>query len=272
MTPLPPDERKDLLIDIGSVADATRFAEMSVGGPASSAVGVQYGTAFSNALAVLFANKLRPLLPGVLPNPDGSGGESRAASVKGYKRLDVNYSTPELGLALGVSIKTINVEDGKKKSAVYSHNYSRIDSELRAEAMDYHLRQPYSVLVGILFLPAPRAWEDWYEAPGGRLNPSSFGKAVTYYRDSRAPRHDPGDAPEKFERFFVGLHGEGIDGGKDAVYYDVMQAAKPPGRRQPTPHSGHEVLDTDGVVAEIMRTFRARNPGPANEGDYDWAE
>src|SRR5262245_27500507 len=75
-----------------------------------------------------------------------------ARTAKGFKKLDVNYSTPELGLALGVSIKTINYRDPETKR--YTKNYSRVDNELRAEAMDYHQRQPFAVLVGLLFLPS----------------------------------------------------------------------------------------------------------------------
>jgi hypothetical protein len=67
------------------------------------------------------------------------------------KKLDVNYSTPQLGLALGVSLESINCRDASTER--YTKNYSRNDNELRAEATDYHQRQPYAVLAGVLFLP-----------------------------------------------------------------------------------------------------------------------
>lgn len=81
----------------------------------------------------------------------GFGQESRARTGKGLKKLDVNYSTIELGLGLGLSIKTINFRDAKTKR--YTKNYTRVDNELRAEAADYHERQPYSVLCAVIFLP-----------------------------------------------------------------------------------------------------------------------
>ena len=59
---------------------------------------------------------------GILPNPDGSGQESKARTGKGLKKLDVNYSTVELGLGLGVSIKTIHFRD--PKTCRYTKNYT----------------------------------------------------------------------------------------------------------------------------------------------------
>src|SRR5207237_4749262 len=102
-------------------------------------------------LAVLAASRLRKTFPAITPLANGTRQESKARTGKGVKKLDVNYSTPELGLALGVSIKTLNFRDAGSKR--YTKNATRIDNELRAEAMDYHKRQPYSVLVGVVFVP-----------------------------------------------------------------------------------------------------------------------
>jgi hypothetical protein len=91
------------------------------------------------------ANALRPSFP-ILPDEFGKKQESKARTSKGYKKLDINYSTTELGLGLGVFVKTLNFKD--PKSQRYTKNYSRIDNELRAEASDYHERQPYAVRNG----------------------------------------------------------------------------------------------------------------------------
>ena len=53
------------------------------------------------------------------------------------------------------SIKTIGFRD--RGTGRYTKNYTARDNELRAEAEDYHLRQPYAVLAGLLFLPADAA-------------------------------------------------------------------------------------------------------------------
>src|SRR5262245_44039395 len=67
-----------------------------------------YAQALSSALARKVADALRPDFDGILPDAAGRGGESRARTAKGFKKLDVNYSTLELGLALGVSLKSVN--------------------------------------------------------------------------------------------------------------------------------------------------------------------
>jgi hypothetical protein len=113
------------------------------------------------------------------------------------KKLDANYSTVELGLGLGVSIKTINFRDAKTNR--YTKNYTRGDNELRAEAADYHERQPYAVLCAVVYLPLD-ACDD-----GGRLAPSSFGQAVRIFRH-RAGREKPTDDLTLFETILVGLY------------------------------------------------------------------
>ena len=60
----------------------------------------------------------------------------------GLKKLDVNHSTPEIGLGLGVSIKTINFLDIKTRR--YTKNIKRVDGELRAHLLvqlDHRARQ-----------------------------------------------------------------------------------------------------------------------------------
>src|SRR5262245_29458227 len=68
----------------------------------------KYAEDLTDAMAVTVANALRKDFPGILPGEDGKGKESPARTVKGFKRLDVNYSTPKLGMALGISLKSVN--------------------------------------------------------------------------------------------------------------------------------------------------------------------
>src|SRR5262245_9489966 len=67
-----------------------------------------YAQRFSTWIAQELADALRSTFPEILPDAGGGKHESKAQSARGLKKLDVNYSTPELGLALGVSVKTIN--------------------------------------------------------------------------------------------------------------------------------------------------------------------
>jgi hypothetical protein len=70
-----------------------------------------FAEGLSRELASRIAHALRSRFAGIFPDEHGFRQESRARSAKGFKKLDVNYSTPELGLGLGVSIKTINFRD-----------------------------------------------------------------------------------------------------------------------------------------------------------------
>jgi hypothetical protein len=201
-----------------------------------------YAEALSRALALRFANALRKEFPGILPDESGAGQESRARSAKGIKKLDVNYSTVELGLGLGVSIKTINFRDAKSKR--YTKNYTRADGELRAEASDYHVRQPYAIMVGLVFLPID-ACDD------ALRDPSSFGQAVKVFR-FRGGRTEPTDDPNLFERMFIALYETEESGFGDVVFFDVMSA--PPKSGRPA-----NVLTFDELIGEIRATYDQRN-------------
>lgn len=209
-----------------------------------------YAEALSRALAQRFANALRPSFPGILPRADGTGQESRARTGKGMKKLDVNYSTVELGLGLGVSIKTINFRDAKTKR--YTKNYTRVDNELRAEASDYHARQPYSVLCGVVFLPDDACTD-------GRTAPSSFGQCVQILR-TRTGRSGPSDDPTLFEKLFIGLYtAEGARFG-DVSFFDVDDA--PPKNGRPK-----NLLALSGCVEAITAAYDVRN-----KTSFRWAD
>lgn len=202
-----------------------------------------FAESLSRTLAQRFADCLRGTFIGILPNPDGSGQESKARTGKGLKRLDVNYSTLELGLGLGVSIKTINFRDAS--SGRYTKNFTRADSEFRAEADDYHQRQPYSVLCAVFFLPADSC------ADGNRNDASSFGQSVRIFR-FRGGRENPTDDSTLFERFFVGLYEtEGAKFG-DVGFFDVMKA--PPKQGRP-----NQLLTFNDLVREMRGTYDKRN-------------
>jgi hypothetical protein len=202
-----------------------------------------YAEALSRRLAQRFADALRADFPGTLPDPAGKGQESRARSSKGFKKLDVNYSTVELGLGLGVSLKTINFRDPTTQR--YTKNYTRVDGELRAEASDYHERQPYAVMIAIVFLPI-----DACNDASGRT-PSSFGQAVQIFR-YRAGRREALDPAMLFERVFIALYDVSDDRFGDVGFFDVTSAP---------PRSGRPIslLSFDDVIQEIVNTYDHRN-------------
>ncbi len=205
----------------------------------------------SRALAMRYAAALRTHFPGILPGADGSGQESRARTGKGVKKLDVNYSTPELGLGLGVSIKTLNFRDARTKR--YTKNFTRADNELRAEAGDYHVRQPYAVLCAVIFLPLDACRD------GSAKSPSSFGQAVRLFRH-RGGRIEPEDDPTLFERLLIGLYDTSPASFGEVGFFDVATA--PP--RTGIPAS---LLSFDDCVAAITATYDRRN-NPV----FEWAD
>jgi len=210
-----------------------------------------YAERLSRAIAQDVAQGLRNAFPGITPLADGTRHETPARTAKGFKKLDVGYSTPELGLGLGVSIKTLNYRDRKTKR--YTKNYSRVDNELRAEATDYHVRQPYSVLAGLLYLPADSCDDGDPDRP---TSVSSFASAVRYFR-SRRGREQPTDDPELFEAFYIGIYEfEGSRRGQ-VWYFDA--GASPPRARRPTED---ETWSHSEVLALITSTYDERNDPP----------
>jgi hypothetical protein len=214
-----------------------------------------YAERLSRHLATCFANALRGSFPGIMPTETGEQHESPARTSKGTKKLDVNYSTPQLGLALGVSLKSINFRD--RETDRYTKNYSRNDNELRAEATDYHQRQPYAVLVDVLFLPFDSC-DDGNKSDDGI---SSFGAAVRYFR-TRANRATHRDDIELFERFFVALYEPAGENEGHTVFFDVTRP--PPRNRRPRIE---EILTFEQVAAQITLTYDLRNDPP-----FVWAD
>jgi hypothetical protein len=228
---------------------------------ASATVKKNYAERFSRAVATCIANRLRGDFRGVTPDEEGRHQEMPARTAKGFKKLDVNFSTPELGLALGVSVKSINFPDwstAKKRVGRFTKNYSRNDNELRAEAMDYHQRQPYAALVGVLFLPEASYHDAGKAGKGEEQGVSSFGAAVKFFR-SRAGRRTAKNEIDLFEQFFIGVYNE--DTG-ETCFFDVTS---PPPRNRAL--RADECLSFEQFIQEIIRTYNTRNNPP-----FQWAE
>ena len=150
----------------------------------------QYAVRFADHIATRIAADLFERLEDIAATTKRTAGSAR-----GKKQLDINFSTPRLGLALGISLKSVHLRD-VKGAGRYTHNMKRNEEELRIEASGYHKRQPYAVMVAVLFLPFDSA-ED-----GKKDNPSSFGSWVRHLRPY-AGREDPEDEIDKFEKIYI---------------------------------------------------------------------
>ncbi len=192
----------------------------------------QYAIRFAEHMADRFAADLRHRLPGITATTKRTGGSEQSK-----KQLDVNFSTREHGLVLGISLKSVHLRDvqGAKR---YTHNMKRNEEELRIEASGYHKRQPYAVMVGVLCLPFDSC-ED-----GKKGNPSSFGSWVRHLRPY-AGRREPGDDIDKFEKLFIALY---EPDGSDFRFFDVE--SDPPKNQRP-PAAG-DLRAPDGRAARLL--------------------
>ncbi len=205
---------------------------------------IQYATRFADAMAEQIAQHLKPSLKGV------SASTKRAAgSVRGKKQLDVNFSTPQLGLALGISLKSVHIRDvgGSER---YTHNRKRNEEELRIEATGYHKRQPYAVMIGVLFLPFDSCDD------GKKDNASSFGSWVRHLRPY-AGREEPEDENDKFEKIYIALYDPS---GTDVRFFDVEW--DPPKNGRPK-----RLLAYDEFLDAAYYAYLNRNAA-----EFTWAE
>jgi len=204
----------------------------------------QYAVRFAEQMAARIASDLSKRFRDIVATP-----KRIAASVRGKKQLDINFSTPRLGLALGISLKSVHLRD-VKGSERYTHNMKRNEEELRIEASGYHKRQPYAVMIAVLFLPFDSADD------GKKDNPSSFGSWVRHLRPYTA-RKDPENEIDKFENIYIGLY---EPDGSNLRFFDVLGA--PPKNGRPT-----LTLDYRGLLNEIYHAYLKRN-----EAEFKWAE
>jgi hypothetical protein len=181
---------------------------------AAAAERIKYAVRFADQMAELIAADLALRLQGI-----SATRKRTATSVRGRKQLDINFSTPERGLALGVSLKSVHIREAKG-SKRYTHNMKRNEEELRIEASGYHKRQPYAVMIGVLFLP----FDSCDDAK--RDTPSSFGSFVRHLRPY-AGRNDPRDDEDKFEKLYVALY---EPDGSDLRFFDVESDPPKSGR------------------------------------------
>jgi hypothetical protein len=195
----------------------------------SSKAKILYAVRFADKMAEVLARDLAPKMKGIRATT-----KREASSTGGRKQIDVNFSTPHLGLALGVSLKSVHIREATGAQR-YTHNMKRNEEELRIEASGYHRRQPYAVIIGVLFLPY-----DSCEDARLEMTSSSFGSWVRKLRPYSG-RSGPIDDADRFEKLFIGLY---APDGSDLRFFDVD--TDPPKNGRPP---------TDG---ELFKANRAR--------------
>lgn len=190
---------------------------------------------FAKYMSAEVATALRPAFPEV------RSGETPSQSVRGPKRVDLNYSTPEQGLGLAVSFKSVHFGEKVSGDANFTHNLKRNDEELRVEATAHHLRQPYAVLVAAIFIPFEACTD---------FDTSSFASWVEYLWPLKG-RDEPEDAPDRFELVFVALYARD---GSELGFYEV-------GGEVPCPRTGRprRLLTLDDFIGRVTSVYNKRN-------------
>lgn len=239
------------------ITDVLAYAQPRPDVTATQASKNQYAVRFAERLAELVARDLQPMLPGIEATT-----KRNAASARGKKQLDINFSTPNLGLALGISLKSVHLRDvgGSQR---YTHNMKRNEEELRIEANAYHKRQPYAVMAGVLLLPFDSCTD------GKKDNPSSFGSWVRHLRPYTG-RTGPSDEADVFEKLYIGLY---EPDGSDFRFFDV--ASDPPRNQRPK-HDGalkgadgrpQRLLSYEEFLDAVYHAYLARN-----SAEFRWAD
>jgi hypothetical protein len=195
----------------------------------------------STCLAQKISDALRPKFRGILPDERGAKHESRSGSASGLKKLDVNYSNPQIGLGLAVSIKTINFKDERTRR--FTKNIKRLDGELRAEAQDCHARQPYAVLAGLIFFPEEAAYDSGIR--------SSLRHAWEVF-ERRGGRRSTNNEASLFERIWICVYDSGNDDFGRVRCFDIADEI-------PTTGLPEKCASLSSVVDQIERMFGSRN-------------
>jgi hypothetical protein len=219
-----------------------------------------YAERLSRALAKAVARRLRPYFPQVRPTEEELGHEEAVGAAEGTKRLDVSVwdDRRKRGLLLDVSIKTYSFRDYDSKRGRpgrMTKNVLRNDHELRAEAAKVHARQPYAVLVGLMFVPF-HACED------GRKESSSFAHMVLTFRDRTGRGGADDKRLDRFEAFYVALYEPEGDRRGFVRFFDVTRSP---------PRQGRPRLDDTLSFEELTAAVRALHD-QRNRAGEQWAE
>lgn len=199
-----------------------------------------YSETMSARIAVAVADELRdrgmkearPSGPG---DVGASGAERRLAGGIGAKRVDVTWATPESGLLLAISIKTINFRDGRSKN--FQKNLTNRRGDMLGESLTLHRRFPYAVVAGLMFLDKDARSDQTTKRR------STFENAFPRLR-LFSGRQDPAGRDEQFERLYLML----VDANQFKPSYECFHVSEPS-----TPVALETVLD------DLMRLVAERN-------------
>jgi hypothetical protein len=194
----------------------------------------RYSEVLSANLAVEVAAGLRSMgFSGTKPIRGGPGEKAFQGGL-GPKKVDVSFSDERHGLLLAISIKSINF-------APFGKNLANRFGDLCTEAINLHMRFPYSVVCALFAMPVA-ANEDITP----RRVHSTFQRASRVFA-TISGRTEYTDPPEKFEHIAMMLfQPAGVAGAiPNARLFDS---------------SSQEELTKDRYLTLIRQVYNRRNP------------
>lgn len=201
----------------------------------------QYSDDLSRVFSLALENSMRTHFPHTF---SGGGTGIPAASAQGIKSIDVAFTIQGLFLGLGISVKTVGLPEAGHG---YVHNLKRVSEEWALETINYHRYMPFSIIVGMFFIP--------FDAAVDRVQRSSLSRSIGHFATS-AGRGDHREYDELMERIYIGLYQPKPRPLYGTVrFIDVMGAV---------PASGLPPRDTlktfEQVKDELVGLFKLRNP------------
>lgn len=200
----------------------------------------QYSDDLSRVFSVALEVSMRTHFP---HTASGEGTGTNAASASGIKSIDVAFNIEGLFLGLGLSVKVVGLpEEGRG----YTHNLKRVSEEWNLETVNYHRYMPYSIIVGMFFLPV--------DAMTDRKQKTSLSASLNHFRGYRG-RSDHRDDPDHMEEIYIGLYEPGGEKAGDVFFLGSDLSLGP----REIPKSADRKTFED-VKDDLVRRFKARNP------------
>ena len=200
---------------------------------------------YSDDLSRVFSKALEDSMQTHFPHTFSGGGTGiPAASAQGIKSIDVAFNIEGLFLGLGISVKTVGLPE---KGHGYVHNLKRVSEEWALETINYHRYMPFSIIIGMFFVP--------FDAATDRLRRSSLARSVGHFAPSSG-RRDHREYDELMERIYIGLYQPKPRALYGTVrFIDVADEVPPSGL--PTKAT---MKPFEQVKDELVALFKERNP------------
>jgi hypothetical protein len=199
---------------------------------------------YSDDLSRVFSVALEKSMGTHFPHTtSGEGTGTNAASASGIKSIDVAFNIEGLFLGLGLSVKVVGLPE---KNRGYTHNLKRVSEEWNLETVNYHRYMPYSIIVGMLFLPV--------DAMTDRKQKTSLSTSLDHFRGFRG-RRDHRDDIDLMEEIYIGLYDPSGRKAGDVFFVGADLTLGPRGIPKPADRKSFE-----DVKEELVSDFKARNP------------